>query len=1696
MTRFEPTHRMWPLWRPLSPNWVRSCSWIACALLVSGFAIAEPSVPPEFIQSKPLVPRTGPLGNALFEAMPPGRTGIDFVHRWQPPHKYIWERDSQMAGGGVCTGDYDDDGLADVYLTRPHGGGRLYRNLGQFKFEDVTDQAGLAEPDVWGQGVTFVDIDNDGDLDLFVCCHDCPNRLYINQGDGTFRDEAKLFGLDFVGPSVMMAFADYDCDGDVDGFLLTNQRPQTKYQIRPSYLDFDFRSGQWVVPDVLAEQSTVIRPPDRRPVIVGAGRIDRLYRNNGSAGGGFTDVTVESGIAGAYHGLGVTWLDYNNDSFPDLYVANDYWGPDQLYRNNGDGTFSDVANASLPHTPWFSMGTDMADINNDGRFDLMASDMSGTNHFKQKVGMGDMSENGWFLESAEPRQYMRNAVYLNTGTERFMEVAYLAGLADSDWTWSIKFADLDNDGWVDVFITNGMTRDWANSDLDNEVKKLGGMETLEGRKFWTEQPKKSDHNLALRNLGDLRFESVGALWGLDHFGVSYGAALGDLDNDGDLDLVVNNFQEMASVYQNQSSEGHGVLIRLRGTASNRQGIGAALRAETAEGVHARYLTLARGYLSANEPRVHFGLGHHETIDRLSVRWPSGRVQRFENLPVDRLYTITEPDGTLERKPKTENPTSRPMFVASQALHWADHIERPYRDYDRQPLLPQKLSQYGPGLAWGDVDGDGDLDVYLGGAAGQAGVLFINRGAGAYDPDLQAVFDADREAEDMAPLLFDVDADDDLDLYVASGGVESEPGDVMLRDRLYLNDGTGSFRRSPGSALPDARDSSSAVTAADFDQDGDLDLFVGGRFVPGQYPVVPESRLLRNDWSIDERFTDVTDEVCPGLRQSGLVTGAVWSDADDDGWLDLLVTHEWGPVKLYRNVRGRLQDQTVDAGLDTLRGWWNGIAAADVDHDGDMDYAVANAGLNTKYHASPEHPALLYYGDFEGHGEMRLIEAEFESETLFPVRGKSCSTNAIPSLAEKYLTFKDFAISSLADIYTPRCLNESLRLEANTLASGILVNDGSGRFRFERLPRLVQAAPGFGVVFADANGDGHSDLYMVQNFFPAQPETGRMDGGVSFLLTGDGTGSFQPVWPDRSGLLVPENARGLTAVDLNRDGWVDFAIGVNDGPARAFVNRGQGGGRMLNVELRGTPGNGQAVGARVTLDVTDGPRQVAEVHAGSSYLSQSTSTLNFGLGQNSQVERLRIRWPDGEMTDVKGPIQQGHVQIGYEGIHESGRRRASGRELETAVMVRTHERIGQQLEGIGRHGRATAHYRRALEMEPGNAEIMTALCRAMLHLDRFEEAAGYAEAALQVNPDQAEVHFHLGVARQVFNEIDAAEDSYREVIRLHPDHAEARQNLGYLLMLKGQFEEADRHLARALDLEPGYVEAQANMALVALSKKKPEQAILHFQRVLAVRPDDVTYNHMLGKALRETGNLDEAISRYRIALSIDPASFEAHQKLAMALESKGLLDEAIEHYHEALKISPGSPIAQTNMGGVLQSRGEFDKAIPHFREALANDPNLVEARVNLGNVLRQQGRLEEALTQLRAALSLQPEMAAAHSSLGDAQQARGRFKEAIAAYRRALKLDPDSAAVHRNLGIALGTQNQLDEAIEHFRKVLELQPDSTEARVDLGLALRIQGKHDQAIQIFIDTLEIDPGHAAARRQLELSRTLRRQDNRAR
>ena len=771
--------------------------------------------------------------------------------------------------------------------------------------------------------------------------------------------------------------------------------------------------------------------------------------------------------------------------------------------------------------------------------------------------MGDMDAEGWFLEHGLPRQYMRNAVFINTGRRRFLEVAHMTGLAATDWTWAVKIVDFDCDGYNDVFFSNGMTRDFFHADVRAEVRRI---REQTGENRWSDYPPLTERNRIFKNRDGLNFEEVSQEWGIAEETVSFGAATGDLDGDGDLDLVVNNFQQPAGLFRNMAADGNVIKFSLHGAGQNTHAIGAEIRVQAEGKEQVRVLQPVRGFFGCDPADVVFGLGDATIVEELTIRWPSGKEQTVNNLAVGLRYHIVETEDALPIQPEPSEPS---LFADRKLPDGLMHREQDFDDFAVQPLLPNKLSLFGPAMAWDDIDGNGKLDCFLGGSHGHPAQLWLQSGAGKLYRQRIPFFLDHQSREDVDATWFDADGDGDVDLYVVSGGVEgTTPSEY--EDRLYLSVENG-LTVAPDGSLPDTSFSGSCVTAGDFDGDGDNDLFVGARVVPGEYPNSVPSRLMINETTAANdavRFVDAPPGVAPALVDAGMVTDAIWTDADSDSDLDLMVTTEYGPVRFYRNDGGRMVEATAAAGLDRRLGWWTCISSADVDADGDTDYAVGNFGWNTKYHPTEQQPQWLFSGDFGDLGKSHCVEAHLDEGILVPNRGRSCSSGAMPFIAQKFKNFHSFATAGLADIYSTDKLQKAHKFEANELSSGLLINDGGGIFEFHPLPRLAQVAPCFGLAFLDADGDGKTDLYVSQNFYGPQRETGRMAGGVGMLLLGNGDGSFTELAPKQSGILIPGDARWAVALDFDDDGCDDLAVAVNNGQVRLLQNR-----RNDNTESR-------------------------------------------------------------------------------------------------------------------------------------------------------------------------------------------------------------------------------------------------------------------------------------------------------------------------------------------------------------------------------------------------------------------------------------------------------------------------------------------------------------------------------------------------
>src|ERR1043166_5533128 len=1048
----------------------------------------------------------------LFESLAPPATGVDFANRLPEDSTFnILNYLYYYNGGGVAVGDVNNDGLPDLYFTSNLGANRLYLNRGNYRFEDVTGRAGVADTAGWKTGVTMADVNGDGWLDIYVSAVSYlamhgRNVLYINNRDGTFTDRTREFGLGFEGYSTQALFFDYDGYGDLDMYLL-NHSTHTEHAVGSI--------------------------ADRRVRNPRAG--DRPVRNNG---GPFTTLSESAGIYGGVEGfgLGVVASDLNLDGCPDLYVANDFQENDFLYVNNCDGTFTESIATATGHTSRFSMGVDAADFNDDGRPDLVVLDMLPEREaiLKTSANAESYTLHDLKLRAGYWPQYARNTLQLNRGKGRFSEIGYLAGVQATDWSWAPLFADLDNDGRKDLFITNGIYRRPNDLDYINYVgneavqASLGESITSQNLALLEKMPRIPIPNYAFHNNGDLTFTNRAEAWGLARPGFSNGAVYADLNNSGALDLVVNNLDAPAAIYRNRAREAggnHYLRVTLRGSPPNTGGIGA--KVIVTHGGRRQLLEEmpTRGFQSSVDTRLHFGLGGSARVDSLLVIWPDRRFQGLTLVAADQGLTLSQERAAGRYAYEPRGAAARPRFTDVTAEVAVDfrHQEDQFYDYAREPLMPHLLSTEGPALAVANVNGDGLDDFYVGGAKWQAGRLFLQRKDGSFHAADQPAFQADSLAEDVDAVFFDADGDGSPDLYVVSGGNEFRGDHEALQDRLYLNDGKGSFRRAAG-ALPRLTESGSCAVPRDFNGDGAVDLFVGRRVVAGSYGLSPRSHLLQNDGK--GHFRDVTLELAPALAEAGMVTSAAWLDLEGDGRLDLVVTGEWMPVRVFRQENGRFVERTVQAGLGGSEGWWNTVRAADLDGDGPPDIVLGNLGLNSYLRASAAEPARLVVGDFGHNGTLEQLLTFYKHGVSYPLAGRDELVRLVPQLRSRYTSYADFGASRIEDIFPAADLRAAKVREARSLADAVDLNDGQGRTALRPLPAEAQFAPIRAALAEDFDGDGKTDLLLAGNFFGVPPMLGRYDAGYGLLLRGDGRGRFTAVDLEADNLVIEGQARHL------------------------------------------------------------------------------------------------------------------------------------------------------------------------------------------------------------------------------------------------------------------------------------------------------------------------------------------------------------------------------------------------------------------------------------------------------------------------------------------------------------------------------------------------------------------------------------------
>lgn len=1052
------------------------------------------------------------------------RTGISFRNPIKEfPDFNTLEYNYMFNGAGVAAGDINNDNLVDLFFTGNFVGNRLYLNKGHMRFEDITEKAGISGFEAWSNGVVMADINGDGFLDIYVANSTDrrqrfrKNFLFLNQGDLSFTESAEAYGIADNAYSTHATFLDYDKDGDLDLFSLNHSVDQFA-MFRKEFIQLRNSRDPWYG--------------------------QKLFRNDGDR---FTEVTLSAGIynSALNFGLGVAVADFNGDQWPDIYVCNDYYEKDYFYINQQDGTFRECLEDYFRYISLSSMGCDAADINNDGSIDLFTLDMLPEDHFEQKLVEGPdnyerlsiREEVGFYYQTT------RNMLQLNQGGTHFIEIGQYAGPYATNWSWSPLLCDFDQDGFKDLFISNGYGKNVTHMDILNmnvteTLKRRAGEPTIDIMDFLALIPETVLCNYMYKNQGDLTYTNEGEAWGFTHPTLSNGATYADLDNDGDMDLVISNVNDYAHVYRNNAedlNENHFLKIRLEGSGKNTHGIGARIDLYCGDQVFTQEAYPSRGYMSSVDPNLIFGLGEASLIDKLVITWPDLRSQTLSKLEADQTISLRNADALMVTVPPGPEPqTLFTLLDDPKPLHFL-HQENPYNDFKSQILLPWKLSTQGPRMTTGDVNGDGLDDVFIGGAKDSPGTLFLQVKEGHFEAREEPCFDTDRKSEDLGVLFVDVDGDRDPDLYVVSGGNEYEPDADELQDRLYLNDGQGHFFKS-GEGLPHMLSSGSCVKAADMDRDGDMDLFVGGRLVPGSYPLAPRSYVLENDGS--GRFRDVTEKLNPELLTPGMVSDALWTDFDADERPDLILVGEWMAVRLFRNTGFGFEELAGQEWMERSKGWWNAIGSGDFDRDGDTDFVLGNTGRNFQIKPSPEEPATIYASDFDNNGSLDGVMCYYIKGRNAPMYSKSDLEAQLTHLVKDYPDHQSFANQTVTDLFPARVLESALKLEVNNPSSSYLENLGNNQFRLSNLPVDAQLSPVYSIVSGDYNGDQNPDLILTGNFYGSRLKFGHMDANRGVVLLGKGDGSFVSLPTQKSGLFL--------------EGEVRDAIQLNSGPGKDML----------------------------------------------------------------------------------------------------------------------------------------------------------------------------------------------------------------------------------------------------------------------------------------------------------------------------------------------------------------------------------------------------------------------------------------------------------------------------------------------------------------------------------------------------------------
>jgi len=1202
-----------------------------------------------------------------FQSFSPSKTGISFFNTLTD--EQIRNNRVLLNGSGVAVGDIDNDGWVDIYFCRLDGSNVLYKNLGNWKFRDITQEAGVACPNRFSSGATFADLDGDGDLDLLVTAVGGPNACFLNDGTGKFADATAASGLTAKTGATSMALADIDGDGDLDLYITNYKTIRTKDIYTPEELAADsivqkIGDTYRIAPKFQEHYTLEIR--GTKLLWLETGEPDLLYLNDGA--GHFQAVALTDGRFLDDQGKPISELkdwglmarfqDMDNDGDPDIYVCNDFESPDRIWINDGAGRFRALSNFAIRHTSNSSMAVDFSDLDRDGDLDFFVADMLSREHQRRKMQMATTVPAPLPLGEIDNRpQVMHNTLFLNRGDNTYAEIAMYGGVAASEWTWSAAFLDVDLDGFEDLLMTTGNFYDAQDSDTDELIRYRAMRGYSDYRETIFMYPELKLPNFAFRNRGDLTFEEVGQSWGLAGTDISHGMAFGDFDNDGDLDFVTNRFDTTAGVYRNEATAPR-LAVRLRGLPPNTQGIGAKIRVTGGPVPQTKEVLCGGYYVSGSDPMYVFAAGKNNLT--IEVTWRNGKWSIIHGVKPNRIYEIDENSATATNHAISSNlPIPPPYFEDVSQLIRHQHHEDSYDDFQRQPLLPRRLSQLGPGVSWFDFDDDGDDDLFIAGGKGGQLDLYRNNGKGGFqkfsDPILMRTM-----LQDQTAIL----GWNKSGLLVGCTNLENGQAANSFVLNYDLKNGRATKLESGTSSL-------GPLAMADYDGDGDLDLFIGGRSIPGRYPEPASSYLYRNDNAIAQpqsgsagilpavKMTALRSEAlhdngdfkldatnAAPLQNIGMVSGAVFSDIDGDADPDLILAVEWGPLTILRNHKGNFSNVTTEMGLAESTGWWNGVTTGDLDEDGKLDIIATNWGLNNKYHAYAKPPAI-YYDDFDRNGTLDVVEAYIDPLTnkLVPERGLYALSQAMPFVRLRGRTHKQFGAMSLQELFGAD-LEKSKKLQANTLAHTIFFNR-DGRFEAVALPAEAQLAPAFYAGVADFDGDGHDDIFLSQNFFASQIETPRDDAGRGLWLRGDGShtavgGKLQPVLGQESGIKIYGEQRGAALSDYDRDGRIDLVVTQNSAATKLYHNIGAKPG--LHLRLVGAKENPLAIGTVIRLIYPNGYGPAREVHLGSGYWSQDSVIQVFGVRDG--VKGIWVRWPDGHTSETRVPDGKREITIHF------------------------------------------------------------------------------------------------------------------------------------------------------------------------------------------------------------------------------------------------------------------------------------------------------------------------------------------------------------------------------------------------------------------------------------------------------------------